>query len=102
MPYNTGKKMKKTATEVYEYRAQIEGYKREMAAWNKAIEQMKIKDEFEDSLSREEMARRDNPGLQELWDQYQTMLQLCLSKYPKRVSGDESIDEMLKKITDTV
>jgi len=45
----------------------------------KANQTLKMADGYNDrprALTTEERLRKENPGLQELWDQYQTMLKL--------------------------
>jgi len=48
---------------------------------------MKMTDGYNDrprALTREERLRKENPGLQELWEQYQTMLKLLTPAEPDK------------------
>lgn len=51
------------------------------------------------NMTVEEQIRKDNPGLQELWDQYQTMLKLC-TPAKKSSTGETPTDILLQLIAD--
>ena len=50
----------------------------------------------------EEKLRNENPGLQELWDQYQTMLKLCTpAKEIQESSGASTLDQIRSRLMGT-
>ena len=48
--------------------------------------------------SEEEQLRKEFPGLQDLWDQYQVMLKLCKDSKPKPASDGRSASDILAAI----
>ena len=51
---------------------------------------------FSGSFAEDERLRAENPGLQELWDQYQTMLKLCKPAIAPRADDAKTVLEQIR------